>query len=244
MTKPRPLAVTDISPSICAKLDSLTRVAESGCWEWIGVKNPDGYGTLRDGQHQHLAHRLSYVRHKAGFTEDAPFVDHLCRVRSCINPEHLEAVSNRENALRGESPGVRLAREGTCARGHSTHDHGAIDSRGRAYCRICRSEYRRQYRQKVSERSFSPMQPLPPDIAARLEACAVGLWDGETDDLIVSIRAAGWPVYSIAHAADVSVSKIYRSLKRGVPSIEFRSPTKPAKQRKWRGHPFEESGRK
>ena len=68
----------------------------SGCWLWAGADNGEGYGKFR-GKY---AHRLSYERHK-GPIPDGLHLDHLCRMPCCINPDHLEPVTNAENARRG-----------------------------------------------------------------------------------------------------------------------------------------------
>lgn len=70
----------------------------SGCWLWAGADNGDGYGKFR-GEY---AHRLSYKRHK-GPIPDGMHLDHLCRVPCCVNPDHLEPVTNKENARRGRA---------------------------------------------------------------------------------------------------------------------------------------------
>lgn len=73
-----------------------------GCWEWTGATDPTGYGRFFvDGTMQY-AHRWSYET----FVGPIPAgldIDHLCRVRRCVCPGHLEAVTRRENLLRGET---------------------------------------------------------------------------------------------------------------------------------------------
>lgn len=87
------------------------------CWVWIGTAIQAGYGSLRINKKHHLAHRLSYQIHK-GKIPAGLCIDHLCRNRRCINPEHLEAVTQRENILRGISPGAIGARASACSHGH------------------------------------------------------------------------------------------------------------------------------
>lgn len=70
----------------------------SGCWLWSGADNGVGYGKFRG----RYAHRISWEMHK-GPIPDGMHIDHLCRVRCCVNPEHLEPVTNRENARRGNT---------------------------------------------------------------------------------------------------------------------------------------------
>lgn len=70
----------------------------SGCWLWAGADNGVGYGKFR-GKY---AHRVSYEAAK-GPIPDGMHLDHLCRIRCCVNPDHLEPVTNAENARRGKA---------------------------------------------------------------------------------------------------------------------------------------------
>lgn len=89
----------------------------SGCWLWELQLNKQGYGRMRDGGRKLLAHRAAY----ATFVCDIPeglVLDHKCRVHMCINPEHLEPVTHRENILRGEGAAARLSKQTHCKHGH------------------------------------------------------------------------------------------------------------------------------
>lgn len=92
---------------------------ETGCWEWTAARNARGYGIMRPGKTgptSGLAHRISYEIH-VGEVPAGLQLDHLCRVRHCVNPAHLEPVTNRENGLRGDAG--KLQREKTqCKHGH------------------------------------------------------------------------------------------------------------------------------
>ena len=70
------------------------------CWLWVGATNSAGYGQIRIKQKCYYTHRLSYEMAK-GAIPDKWVIDHLCRVPSCINPDHLEAVDERTNLNRG-----------------------------------------------------------------------------------------------------------------------------------------------
>src|SRR6516164_7314046 len=72
----------------------------SGCWLWFGVQTKDGYGRWGGGANRKLAHRISYERAK-GPVPIGMQIDHLCRVRCCVNPDHLEVVTPLENNARG-----------------------------------------------------------------------------------------------------------------------------------------------
>ena len=112
-----------------------------GCWPWAG-KTVNGYGYLsrrrRDDEHLY-AHRASYEQFK-GAIPGGYQIDHLCRNRSCVNPDHLEAVTQRENLLRGEAPTIKRYRDGVCSKGHRVAGNNAISNgRGGKVCRRCRN---------------------------------------------------------------------------------------------------------
>lgn len=97
--------------------------AADKCWPWAGPCNPvNGYGY----QGHNYAHRISY-RLAKGPIPDGLTIDHLCRNVSCINPAHLEAVTQAENNRRAHSPNE-------CKRGHS---RWAVARNGRRYCAEC-----------------------------------------------------------------------------------------------------------
>lgn len=106
------------------------------CWIWQFYTNPNGYGILmRDGES--LAHRVYYKRAKGSIPRGYE-VDHLCRQTECVNPDHLEAVTPRVNALRSRSPAAVNARKTHCIRGHElAGDNLIIKKAGGRNCRTC-----------------------------------------------------------------------------------------------------------
>lgn len=91
--------------------------ADNGCWLWTGTLDSSGYGRFAGNKQKHSAHRFSFELANGSITETLT-LDHLCRVRACVNPAHLEAVSNRENVLRGQGLTAVNARKTHCPRGH------------------------------------------------------------------------------------------------------------------------------
>lgn len=108
----------------------------SGCWIWTGALH-NGYGIMGSlgSVGTARAHRLSYVEH-VGEIPAGMDLDHLCRVRSCVNPTHLQPVPRRINFLRGEHWAAEVVRTNTCQRGHSMSD-AYRDARGWRVCRQC-----------------------------------------------------------------------------------------------------------
>lgn len=115
----------------------------TGCWLWLGAVNKGGYGTISIGGRTALAHRVSFELAR-GRAAGALVVDHRCRVRHCVNPDHLRAITGRENTLIGTGPTAANARKTTCAHGHDLAN--ARNERGSRKCRKCRAERMKKYR--------------------------------------------------------------------------------------------------
>ena len=75
-------------------------LVSSGCWEWVGRTGKDGYGSVGAARNSRLAHRVSY-EWWMGDIPDGLEIDHLCRNRACVRPDHLEPVTHMENVRRG-----------------------------------------------------------------------------------------------------------------------------------------------
>jgi hypothetical protein len=94
----------------------------TSCWIWTAAKNSKGYGVFRGvAGRMVVAHRVSFAEAN-GVVPVGMDLDHLCRVRHCVNPAHLEAVSRQENVRRGVGPAATIARAAAmdrCRRGHS-----------------------------------------------------------------------------------------------------------------------------
>jgi hypothetical protein len=122
--------------------DKIEAEPNCGCWLWVGARLPNGYGSVRISGRTVYAHRASY-EHWRGAIPDGLQIDHLCRVRNCVNPSHLEAVTQRENMMRGEGRAAQRARWLLCPRGHELSVR--IRPRGRRLCLVCVKDYQRRY---------------------------------------------------------------------------------------------------
>lgn len=89
----------------------------SGCWLFVGALDHKGYGKFWYCGRSRRAHRVSFEL-LIGKPPRRAVLDHKCRTRCCVNPEHLDAVTPVVNTARGESPSARHARQTTCLRGH------------------------------------------------------------------------------------------------------------------------------
>lgn len=134
------------------------------CWLWLGVRSSDKYGNKTYGQlwvptspdmraqgRMAKAHRISYALAHDGAISDELQIDHLCLNKGCVNPAHLELVTQAENMRRG--PQIERARAWAAAITHCPHGHeytpeNTIRDAGKRKCRICVNERGRRYRRE------------------------------------------------------------------------------------------------
>lgn len=109
------------------------------CWTLRKV-GTNGYGSVRVDGRTVLAHRYSYEIH-VGPIPEGLVIDHLCKNKGCIRPDHLEPVTQRENVMRGDGPSAANAAKDNCSNGHA-FDIFWTTARGQAKrdCSACRSE--------------------------------------------------------------------------------------------------------
>ena len=129
----------------------------TGCWVWIGSATSKGYGSFFVGtragkQVTGVAHKMTYRalhgRYRTKRGKRRMVLDHRCRTRCCVNPDHLELVPEPVNVRRGESMAGANARKTHCPKGHPYDDKNTyrlrVRSRGRdttiRYCRLCRKK--------------------------------------------------------------------------------------------------------
>ncbi len=126
--------------------DKYVKQSGFGCWLWIGSTTQKGYGEIRYFGKLYMAHRITYEYFK-GEIPSGLQIDHLCRTRNCVNPDHLEAVTLQENVKRG-IVGINSRAKIQCPK---FHDYDIIDNRGRRCCSICREDARIKYRMKKNK---------------------------------------------------------------------------------------------
>lgn len=138
------------SQSLEIRLKNNSTINAGGCWVWKLSKDRDGYGQIKlPGRITRRAHRVSYAVFNGAFDESLQ-LDHLCRVRSCINPDHLEPVTCAENLHRGVDVAWMVnAAKTHCPQGHEyTHENTTIERGGRSrrckQCALARNRLRKR----------------------------------------------------------------------------------------------------
>lgn len=132
--------------------DKVQPEPNTGCWFWTAGCNGGGYGAITWNGKQIDSHRLVY-QETVGPIGAGLEIDHLCRVRCCVNPAHLEAVTRRVNVLRGKGPSAVNAKVTHCKRGHAlSGDNVYVYPNGRKRaCRECHRSYKRQRYRRAKE---------------------------------------------------------------------------------------------
>lgn len=140
---------------------------ENGCIVWVGGLNGAGYGQFYEGRTstdqtgKGYAHRWAY-KHYVGPIPEGLHLDHLCRNRACVNVNHLEPVTLRENLLRGVGPSARHAQKTHCPAGHAySGDNLRISpSTGARFCRACARNHAANARAQKRKSKNNGSQPL------------------------------------------------------------------------------------
>jgi len=122
------------------------RIDASGdCWLWTGRIRPDGYGDAWHEGRTRVVHRLVYELLVRTLLADEK-LDHLCRNRACVNPDHLDVVDGRTNILRGFGAPAMAARRTACRFGHPLTPS---PTRPRRVCKTCSNAQTQAYRDRV-----------------------------------------------------------------------------------------------
>lgn len=116
-----------------------SKVSKTGeCWLWIGSLNNNGYGQMRINTRSHLAHRLSYEL-TYGKISKGLVVNHLCEMPNCVNPKHLEAITQLENVHKGRASRSKPHKQRAyCKNGHSMVPENVYIYKNNRACRECR----------------------------------------------------------------------------------------------------------
>lgn len=133
----------------------------SGCWLWMGCLNTHGYAKFQVSGHGIAGSRWAY-QHFVGLIPEGLQIDHKCRVRCCVNPDHLRPLTQKENILCGIGAAALNAQKTHCVNGHefnkaNTYLHVRLGTLRRC-CRICQSENKRLRRKHRKMDLASPAE--------------------------------------------------------------------------------------
>jgi len=125
------------------------QIKDNGCWEWIASKSWKGYGQIGNNEKIVYAHRFIFEYYYGSICPDLQ-IDHLCRNRACVNPLHLQQVSQTENQHRGFGPCGINWRKINCKYGHEfTQENTYIRPNGNRSCNKCNVIKQQKLRDKI-----------------------------------------------------------------------------------------------
>lgn len=147
-----------MQPNLTQILRDRVEVSSNGCWIWRGVRGQKPfdptkrYAAMRMSNQRVLMHRWIYQQLRGPIPE-GKVLDHLCRTPGCVNPDHLEAVTERENILRGVSSVAQNARKTCCSKGHPFDEANTyISKSGGRTCKTCNRDSARAYQRRCREK--------------------------------------------------------------------------------------------
>jgi hypothetical protein len=141
------------APTVIARLWAQAPLDAAGCFVWTGVKDRKGYGRLKVDGKGYSTHRIAWAWFNGVEIPDGMTVDHLCLVKVCCNPIHLNICSSGENSRR--SPHVRASinkAKTHCPSGHAYMGANLrVDKKGHRVCIACADRHKRAYRARQKE---------------------------------------------------------------------------------------------
>ena len=133
---------------------------DGSCWLWTATLWPNGYAQMSINGIKRLIHRWAFETFRGPIPEGLQ-IDHLCRRKNCVNPAHLDVVTNRENTIRGDGPrllGERQRGKTHCPQGHPYDEQNTyISSVGKRHCRKCWRIHTASYKKRQKAMTFSPV---------------------------------------------------------------------------------------
>ena len=131
-----------ISTDVVSRILEKTIKLSNGCLQYNGTHSIWGYGQITIDKKTLHAHRVMYEQLVGPISSDL-VIDHLCRNKSCVNVDHLEAVTCKENLMRGNTLAGNNARKIHCIRGH---EFDYVDKKGKRVCKTCKKIWYETYR--------------------------------------------------------------------------------------------------
>jgi len=147
----------DLGKTVEARFwEKVDKSGPRGCWVWTASVNPrTGYGQFivmgAKRGYPRMAHRVAWELMRRPLAP-GEVIDHLCRNRACVNPDHLQPVTNRVNILRGIAPSAINARKDECNSGHKFTPENTYVPPGRPTVRQCRKCARRREQERRQRR--------------------------------------------------------------------------------------------
>ena len=143
----------EVDAAVAARFWVKVRQGPSGCLLWTAGTYGGGYGRFKIDGKDRPAHRVVF-EWLIGAIPDGMQLDHLCRIKRCVNISHLEIVTSKENTLRGIGPAAIHASKTHCPRGHEYSQENTYIRRrgGNRSCKICvRAQVRASYWRRKSK---------------------------------------------------------------------------------------------